>query len=126
MPMPHAIEGVVIAFAGRRIDPEPSGQPRFPFRRADAVRGAIAKRLGSAGARALVCSAACGADLLALDAAGELGIRARIVLPFRADRFRETSVLDRPNREFWGSLFDRVTAAASGDGRSPGARLRRG
>jgi hypothetical protein len=52
----------------------------------------------------LVSSAACGADLLALDAARTLGIRRRIVLPFDASRFRASSVVDRAGE--WGPLFD--------------------
>jgi hypothetical protein len=108
----HAIQGAVIALAGRRIDPEPAEQPRFPFDCVVSVREAIAQRLRSERAHALVCSAACGADLLALEAAGELGIRTRIVLPFRADWFRRSSVVDRPRPEFWGSLFDRVSSRA--------------
>jgi hypothetical protein len=82
-----------------------------------AVRAAITDRLWSEGARMLVCSAACGADLLALDAAQQLHIRRRIVLPFSAGRFRASSVVDRPNPEFWGKLFDRMitTAREQGD-----------
>ena len=53
-----------------------------------------------------MCSAACGADLIALDVAGELGLRRRVVLPFGPGRFRATSVTDRPGD--WGPLFDRI------------------
>lgn len=63
----------------------------------------------------LTCSAACGADLLALDVAMTAGIRCRIVLPYSQERFRRTSVVDRPGN--WGALFDRAvrTVAARGD-----------
>ena len=44
----------------------------------------------------LVCSAACGADLIALQAAGRVSLRRRIVLPFEPSRFRDSSVVDRP------------------------------
>jgi hypothetical protein len=66
-------------------------------------------------AQAVVCSAACGTDLLALEAAGTLGIRRRIVLPYAPDRFRTTSVVDRPGD--WGERFDRIfdTVEATGD-----------
>jgi hypothetical protein len=57
---------------------------------------------------ALVASAACGADLLALDEAASRSISRRIVLPFDPSRFRETSVADRPGD--WGPLYDRVLA----------------
>ncbi len=58
------------------------------------------------GSDTLVCSAACGADLIALDVAGVLGLRRRVILPFAPERFRESSVTDRPGD--WGPLFDRI------------------
>jgi hypothetical protein len=60
-------------------------------------------------AMAVVCSAACGADLIGLSEAGELGLRRRIVLPFSRDKFRESSVIDRPGN--WGSLYDTILDA---------------
>jgi len=72
------------------------------------VRERISKELAGYGATTLVSSAACGADLLALDAAGDLGIRRVIVLPWSADRFREGSVVDRGAE--WGVVFDRIVA----------------
>jgi hypothetical protein len=95
--------GAVIAFAGRRtLDDEAL------------VRRHLAELFAAERATALVCSAACGADLVALEEAERLGVRWRIVLPFAAARFRETSVTDRPGN--WGEAFDRVTAAASAAG----------
>jgi hypothetical protein len=76
----------------------------------------IADRLRRTRAVALVCSAACGADLIALETAQQMGLPTRIVLPFSATRFRETSVVDRPHPEFWGSMFDRATSAARAHG----------
>jgi hypothetical protein len=98
---------MIIALAGRRIDPLDATTPRFPLQNAAAVRERIHAFLVDRKSTALVCSAACGADLLALDAAGELGIRRRIVLPFEQNRFRAASVTDRPGE--WGALFDRIT-----------------
>jgi hypothetical protein len=54
----------------------------------------------------VVSSGACGTDLLALEVAGALGLRRRIVLPFGRALFRETSVTDRPGD--WGPLYDRI------------------
>ncbi len=63
------------------------------------------------GAVAVVCSAACGADLLALDVAGDLLLRRVVVLPFDPATFRRVSVVDRPGgEETWGFLFDRIVA----------------
>jgi hypothetical protein len=61
-----------------------------------------------------VCSAACGADLVALEEAGKLAIRRRVVLPFSKQRFRETSVVDRPGD--WGNIFDQVIADVEAKG----------
>ena len=67
----------------------------------DGVRNCFEK-----GVRVLVCSAASGADLLALGVASEMGIRRRVLLPFARALFRETSVADRPGD--WGERYDRV------------------
>jgi hypothetical protein len=71
--------------------------------------------LGDPAARALVASAACGADLLAHELAGTFGLRRLVVLPFDVERFRAVSVVDRPGA--WGTLFDRVVeeVTAAGD-----------
>ncbi len=104
----------IIVVAGRRID-APGSTERFPHRNRDLVCARIADRLRSAGATAVVAAGACGADLLAHQAARALGLRSRVVLPFEPARFRATSVVDRPGD--WGPVFDEVcnTAAAAGD-----------
>lgn len=98
--------GTVVALAGRRIDAPGAVPQRFPLGNADRVRTDLEVLLVELQAVALVCSAANGADLLALDAAGHAALRRRIVLPFDAERFRITSVIDRPGP--WGGLFDSV------------------
>jgi len=95
----------VIALAGRRVDRPDAGQVRFPPRNVPMVEEEIRKCFLTE-VRALVCSAACGSDLLALGVASELGIRRRVVLPFERARFRETSVADRPGD--WGTRYDRA------------------
>lgn len=89
-----AIQASVVALAGRRIDAI-DAEPRFPLRNMSLVEERLRRFLGKS-ARALVCSAACGTDLLALEVASELGIRRRVVLPYDRVRFYETSVADRP------------------------------
>ena len=105
----------IAALAGRRIDAADAAAPRFPLANVGRVRERLEALLRAQCSTALVCSAACGADLLALDVAGGLGLRRRVVLPFAPERFRETSVTDRPGD--WGPLFDRIIgeAAAAGD-----------
>jgi len=61
----------------------------------------------------LVCSAACGADILALEAAGKLGISRRVILPFERASFRESSVVDRGGS--WGARFDAVLQELEAD-----------
>jgi hypothetical protein len=102
--------GAVIALAGRRIDAEGSDPPRFPLMNVPVVRARLAEVFSSESIAALVCSAACGADLIALEEAERVGRKRRIVLPFSPERFRATSVIDRPGE--WGPVFDRVVAAA--------------
>ncbi len=106
---------MVMALAGRRIDRANTVHARFSAANTDLVRGRLRSMLERLRPGALVSSAACGADLLALDEAGVLGIRRRIVLPFDSEKFRRTSVVDRPGG--WGSLYDRVIeeVRASGD-----------
>jgi hypothetical protein len=100
----------VIALAGRRIDAPGADPPRFPFGSLPSVRQRLADLLVEERATALICSAACGADLVALEAAEGLGIRRRIVLPFAPERFRTTSVTDRPGDS--GPVYDRLIGAA--------------
>jgi hypothetical protein len=101
----------VVALAGRRIDAV--GAPaRFPLDQAPRVSKRLDRLLRQLRPAALICSAACGADLLALEVAQSLNIPVTIVLPFALDRFRETSVVDRPGD--WGPRFDAVMARATG------------
>lgn len=102
----------VVAVAGRRVDVADAQTPRFPYGNSEAVRAALLRTLESAVPLLVVASAACGSDLLALDAASAIGIRTRIVLPFAPDVFRETSVVDRPRPAYWGSLYNRLIAEA--------------
>jgi hypothetical protein len=102
----------VVAVAGRRVDVADAQTARFPYGNSEAVRAALLRTLESAVPLLVVASAACGSDLLALEAASAIGIRTRIVLPFAPDVFRETSVVDRPRPTYWGSLYNRLIAEA--------------
>lgn len=105
---------MIIALAGRRIDAPDAKTIRFPPEMKDAVRQKILKFFRDEKVIALVSSAACGADLLAQDAARVLKIRRHIILPFSRRRFRETSVTDRPGE--WGELFDDICSEVKRDG----------
>jgi hypothetical protein len=97
---------MTIALSGRRIDPVEAEPSRFPLGNVDLVRNRLLTLFDGYSRSTLVCSAACGADLLALDIAGLLGWRRRVILPFEPKRFRDTSVTDRPGD--WGRLYDRI------------------
>ena len=104
----------VAALAGRRIDAPDADTARFPLHRRAAVMHDIADVLLRDGVHLLISSAACGADLAAIEAAIALGIHCGIVLPFARERFRATSVVDRPGE--WGEVFDRALAYADAHG----------
>ena len=101
---------MIVTLAGRRIDAPDAGRhsakPRFPAANVRLVGQRIRLLFERQQATALVCAAACGADILALEEAGELGIRRRIVLPFSRAQFRASSVTDRGGD--WGERFDRI------------------
>jgi hypothetical protein len=99
-------EGTVLALAGRRIDPEDAEQGQFPAENEAVVAARIRSIMVSTTGRSLVCSAACGADIIALECAAQLGLRRRVVLPFSRNHFRSTSVADRG--EDWGLRFDAI------------------
>jgi hypothetical protein len=106
----------VAAVAGRRIDPESAEVRRFPFEQGPKVERELRRLFEEIGISVLIASAACGADLLTLKVAGELGIPVQIILPISLDRFKATSVLDRPHPDYWGNLFDQAIAAARANG----------
>lgn len=96
----------VFLLAGRRPDPADADVARFPIANAIAVRERLRALMITHRPTHLVCSAACGADLLALDIAGDLGVQRHVVLPFDVFTFRESSVTDRPGS--WGAVYDRI------------------
>jgi len=108
-------EAMIFAFAGRRIDAVNAEQPRFPLSKVSLVRSRVRTLLRTHATAAVVSSAACGADLIALTEARALRLRCKIVLPFSRDRFRTSSVTDRPGN--WGAAYDQTMddAEASGD-----------
>ena len=109
---------MLLVYAGRRVDADADGpqtEERFPARNIPRVAREIETILIDSKPSTVIGSAACGADLLVLEAAGRLGIRRRIILPFDRARFRASSVTDRPGD--WGPRFDAVIdeVSAAGD-----------
>ncbi len=97
---------MIIALAGRRIDEPQTDIPRFPAENTSLVKHRLEKVFLEKHAEGVVCAAACGADLIALEVAGNLKLKRRIVLPSSPESFRESSVTDRPGN--WGEIFDRI------------------
>lgn len=97
---------MIIALAGRRIDAKDADPSRFPPRNRKKVKETLKTLFKKTSVKGLVCSAACGADLLALEAADELNLHYRIVLPSERKKFREKSVTDRGGD--WGEVFDKI------------------
>jgi hypothetical protein len=106
---------MIIALAGRRIDAPDAATPRFPLANVASVAQRVRELLEAERVTALVSSAACGADLVAQSAAGKLGLRRRVILPFARERFLTSSVTDRPGD--WGGLYNELldAVAAAGD-----------
>ena len=82
----------VIAFAGHMVDVPGRPVPRFPPALAPAVRAALQEQLAALHQPIVYTSAACGADLLFIEAALERGAEVNVVLPFDRDDFLRTSV----------------------------------
>jgi hypothetical protein len=97
---------MIVSLAGRRVDAVEAEERRFPHENVQIVQQRIGTALEEQGATVMVSSAACGADLVALAEAGKRHLRRRVVLPFTREKFRTTSVTDRPGH--WGALYERV------------------
>jgi hypothetical protein len=107
---PTVSETAIVALAGRRIDAEGADHRRFPAANIPIVRDRLKELFRREDVVAIVSSAACGSDIIGLEEAEKIHIRRRIVLPFAPERFRASSVVDRPGE--WGSAFDRLVAIA--------------
>ncbi len=82
----------IVAFTGHRIDQPGRRSPRFPLEIVEEVGERIAATLEDLGARIGYSSAACGADVLFLEALQRQNGECNVVLPFDRGDFLETSV----------------------------------
>lgn len=104
------VRGAVIVEAGRRVDAKDAKTARFPLKNIPEVRRKIQQFLQNEKPVAIVCSAACGTDLLLLDLAAEMQIPRYILLPSEPEEFRKSSVTDRPGD--WSDLYTRMLASS--------------
>lgn len=97
---------MIVALSGRRIDLPDASPLQFPAANQHLVGQRIRALFIAEQATTLVCSAACGADLLALEVAASLEMEVHVVLPFSLATFRQKSVVDRGGN--WGLRYDRI------------------
>jgi class 3 adenylate cyclase len=100
----------VVMYTGHMIDRRSRKEPRFPIEQEAAVATAIREKLRILRPLAAYGSAACGSDILCLEAMREIGGETHIVLPFPAEEFHRVSV-DFASGD-WSERFERALAAA--------------
>ena len=101
----------VVAFAGHMIDTQVRAVPRFPAALVPAVREALERHLADLHHPVVFTSAACGADLLFIEAALARDAEVNVVLPFDRADFVRTSVSIGGGE--WVHRFDDALARAS-------------
>lgn len=101
----------VLVFTGHMIDRPGRPKPAFPPSCEPDVKKEIEKRIDAIRPVAAYGSAACGADLLCLEAVLERGGEVHVTLPFPPEEFRRTSVDIVPGGD-WGRRFEAVLEAA--------------
>jgi class 3 adenylate cyclase len=100
----------VVMYTGHMIDQLTRIKPRFPIALEGVMAAAIRKKFAVLRPLAAYGSAACGSDILCLEAMREVGGETHIVLPFPADEFHRVSVDFASGG--WGERFERALAAA--------------
>ena len=106
LPAPH-----VIAFSGHMIDHPERPSPRFPPDIESRVAAALREKVAALGPSIGYAQAACGADILFLEAMQEAGMQTQVVLPFPVAEFVESSV--RFAGDAWVGRFERALARAT-------------
>ncbi len=101
----------VIAFSGHMIDHPARTSPRFPASLEAKVASALRNKLASLGPSIGYAQAACGADILFLEAMQDAGMQTHVVLPFAPADYLETSVGFAGGT--WTARFERALGRAS-------------
>ena len=97
LPVPDALlqtlrPPTLLVFAGHMIDGATRPIPRFPASYVSEVKREIVRRLDETDACIGYCSAACGSDLLFIEAMHERGAEVNVVLPYAKTDFLRSSV----------------------------------
>src|SRR5215211_1603278 len=103
----------VVLFSGHMIDHSQHDGARFPSQRESAVAEQIRGKLDDLGADIGYSSAACGSDILFLEAMLARRAEVTIVLPTDSELFKSVSVDVANPAGRWGKRFDRALKAAS-------------
>ena len=101
-----------VIFTGHMIDRPGRARPRFAAHLAPRVAQSLSEELERVGAVDGFASAACGGDILFLEALLARGARAHVVLPCAVESFRRDCVDVIPGSD-WGSRFDRILGTAT-------------
>src|SRR5207245_3828341 len=102
----------VAVFAGHMIDRPERTSPRFPPKLEPAVKAAIDQRIEQRGIGVGYAAAACGSDILFLEAILERGGEAHDILPYDKEEFLRDSVEIVPGAD-WGQRYWRVLERAT-------------
>jgi class 3 adenylate cyclase len=102
----------VVVFSGHMIDGRDRAAARFPHELEPAVREALRVRLRKLDVGLGYASAACGSDILFLEALLETDGELHIVLPYNEEQFVRDSVAIVPWGD-WSERFQRVLASAT-------------
>lgn len=101
----------VAVCVGHMIDTPGRESPRFPISLEAQVKQELRERISRLGIGFGYASAACGSDILFLEALLETARKAVVVLPYSIEEFRKSSV-DVVRDGNWNERFDRVLQAA--------------
>jgi len=101
----------VIAFSGHMIDHPARAAPRFPAELEPKVAAALGERLARLGPSVGYAQAACGSDILFLEAMQDAGMQTQVVLPCVQADFMQASVSIAGSG--WCSRFERALARAT-------------
>ncbi len=102
----------IVVFSGHMFDRAGRKQPRFPQALESAIREEIRADLAEQRAQVGYSSLACGADMIFAECLLERGGEVNIVLPFKKEDFKESSVEIMPGPEL-GERFERILENAA-------------
>ena len=102
----------VLVFAGHMIDRPDRTTPRFPSEFESQVAKEIQRKIDRLKPGFGLASAACGSDILFLEAMLDTGAEVSVVLPYNEEDFVRDSVDFVPNSK-WRARFERVLARSA-------------